>query len=74
MGTAHAAVALTAHRGGPLKGPLEQAPPRSRMHAYLERAPPRSTVHASLEQAPPRSRALRTRMPVPARGYGHLML
>jgi hypothetical protein len=86
-GTAHAAVAPVAHQGGPLKGPLEQAPPRSRMHAYLKRALPRSRVHAYLEwapprsrvrtyleRAPPRSRVLRTRMPVPARGYGHLML
>jgi hypothetical protein len=86
-GMAHAAVAPAAHRGGPLKEPLEQAPPRSRAHtslkrapphsrahAYLERAPPRSRVHAALEQAPPRSRALCTRTPVPIRGYGHLML
>jgi hypothetical protein len=54
--TAHAAVAPAAHQGGPLKGSLERAPPRSRMHAYLERAPPRSRVHAYLERAPPRSR------------------
>jgi hypothetical protein len=86
-GMAHAAVASVAHRGGPLKEPLEQAPPRSRAHtslkrapprsrahAYLERAPPRSRVHAALEQALPRSRALRTRTPVPIRVYGHLML
>jgi hypothetical protein len=32
---AHATVALTAHQGGPLKDPLEQAPPRSRAHASL---------------------------------------
>jgi hypothetical protein len=83
---AHAAVAPTAHQGGPLKDSLEQAPPRSRAHtslgwapprsrecAYLERALPRSRVRAALEQAPPRSRALRTRTPVPIRGYGHLM-
>jgi hypothetical protein len=31
--TAHAAGTPTAHRGGPLKDPLEQAPPRSRMRA-----------------------------------------
>jgi hypothetical protein len=49
-------VASAAHQGGPLKGPLEQAPPRSRVHASLERAPPRSRAHASLEWAPPRSR------------------
>jgi hypothetical protein len=86
-GMARATVALTAHQGGPLKDPLERAPPRSRAHtslgwalprsreyAYLERAPPRSRVRAALEQAPPRSRALRTRTPVPLRGYGHLML
>jgi hypothetical protein len=84
---AHAAVAQTAHQGGPLKDPLEQAPPRSRAHtslewalprsrvyAYLERAPPRSRVHVAPEQAPPRSRAPRTRTPVPIREYGHLML
>jgi hypothetical protein len=53
---AHAAVAPTAHRGGPVKGPLEQVPPRSRAHASLEQVPPRSRVHASLEQVPPRSR------------------
>jgi hypothetical protein len=33
QGRAHAAVAPTAHRDGPLKDPLEQAPPRSRAHA-----------------------------------------
>jgi hypothetical protein len=84
---AHSAVAPTAHQGGPLKDPLEQAPRRSRAHtslervpphsrvyAYLERAPPRSRVHAYPEQAPPRSRAPRTHTPVPIRGYGHLML
>jgi hypothetical protein len=60
-GTAHAAVAPAAHQGGPLKGPLEQAPPRSR-------------ARTSLERAPPHSRALYARTPVPARGYGHLML
>jgi hypothetical protein len=32
QGMAHIAVALTAHQGGPLKDPLEQAPPRSRAH------------------------------------------
>jgi hypothetical protein len=70
-----------AHRSGPLKGPLEQVPPRSRVHTSLERVPPHSRVHAPLERAPPRSRVhLRlarsspTRTPVPARGYGHLML
>jgi hypothetical protein len=84
---AHATVALTAHQGGPLKDPLEQAPPLSRAHASLgwapprsreyaclERAPPRSRVRAALEQALRRSRALRTRTPVPVRRYGHLML
>jgi hypothetical protein len=86
-GMAHATVALTAHQDGPLKDPLEQAPPRSRAHTSLEwapprsrvytsfkRAPPRSRVHiAALEVAPPHSRAPRTRTPVPVRGYGHLM-
>jgi hypothetical protein len=71
QGMAHAAVALTAHQSGPLKDPLEQAPPRSRGCAYLEQAPPRSRVRAALEQAPSRSRALRTRTPVPV--HGHLM-
>jgi hypothetical protein len=33
QGGAHAAVAPTAHQDGPLKDPLEQAPPRSRAHA-----------------------------------------
>jgi hypothetical protein len=87
QGMAHATVALTAHRSGPLKDPLEQASPRSRAHASpgrapsrsresasLERAPPRSRVRAALEQAPPRSRAFRARTPDPVRGYGHLML
>jgi hypothetical protein len=55
-GMARAAVALTAHQGGPLKDPLEQAPPRSRVHASLERAPPRSKGCASLGRAPPRSK------------------
>jgi hypothetical protein len=86
-GMAHATMAPTAQQGGPLKNPLEQAPPRSRArtslgwapprsreYAYLERAPPRSRVRAALEQASPRLRALRTRTPVPTRGYGHLML
>jgi hypothetical protein len=31
--TGHAARTPTAHRGGPLRDPLEQAPPRSRTHA-----------------------------------------
>jgi hypothetical protein len=81
QGVAHAAVAPTAHQGGPLKDPLEQAPPRSRAHAslgrapprsrgcaYLGRAPPRSRVRSALERAPPRSRALRTRAPALVRG------
>jgi hypothetical protein len=74
-------VVPAAHRSGPLKGPLEQVLPRSRVHASLERVPPRSRVHGPLERAPPRSRVrLRlardslTRTPIPARGYGHLML
>jgi hypothetical protein len=84
---AQAAVVPAVHQGSPLKGPLEQAlprlrvhasleraPPRSRVHVSLERDPPRSRVHSPLEQAPPRSRPFRTHTPVPARGYGHLML
>jgi hypothetical protein len=55
--TAHAAGAPTAHQGGPLEDPLEQASPRSRMRASIRRAPPRSRGCAYLEQAPPRSRA-----------------
>jgi hypothetical protein len=83
---AHATVALKAHQGGPLKDPLERAPPHSRAHtslgwapprsrecAYLEQAPPCSRVRAALDQGPPRSRVLRMRTPVPVRGYGHLM-
>jgi hypothetical protein len=54
--TAHAAEAPTAHQGGPLEDPLEQASPRSRMRASLGRAPPRSRGCAYLEQAPPRPR------------------
>jgi hypothetical protein len=56
-------VAPAAHQGGPLKGPLEQAPPRSRVNASLERAPPRSRVHSPLEassaslEAPPHAHA-----------------
>jgi hypothetical protein len=49
-------VVPTAQRSGPVKGSLEQAPPRSRAHAPLERAPSRSRVHDSLERATPRSR------------------
>jgi hypothetical protein len=71
----------TAHQSGPLKGPLERVPPRSRVHTSLEQVPPRSRVHGPLERAPPRSRVhLRlargfcTRTSIPARGYGHLML
>jgi hypothetical protein len=82
--TAHAAETPTAHQGGPLEDPLEQALPRSRMRAslrrapprsrgcaYLEQAPPRSRVRSALERGPPCSRALRTRAPAPVRG--HLM-
>jgi hypothetical protein len=84
---AHATVVPTTHQGGPLKDPLEQAPPcsrahtslewappRSRVYAYLEGAPPRSRVHTAPEQASPRSRAPRTHALVPTREYGHLML
>jgi hypothetical protein len=49
-------VAPASHRSGPVKGSLEQVPPRSRAHAPLERVPPRSRAHAPLERAPPRSR------------------
>jgi hypothetical protein len=79
--TAHAAEAPTAHQGGPLEDPLEQASPRSRMraslgrapsrsrgYAYLEQAPPRSRVRFALELGPPHSRALRTRAPAPVHG------
>jgi hypothetical protein len=81
---AHDAEAPTAHQGGPLEDPLEQAsphsrmrvplgraPPRSRGCAYLERAPPRLRVRSALERGPPRSREPRTRAPAPVRG--HLM-
>jgi hypothetical protein len=84
---AHAAVVSTAHQGGPLVDPLEQAPPRSRAHASLGRAlprsrenaslewaPPRSMVRAALEQAPPRSRAFRARTPVPVRAFNVLTI
>jgi hypothetical protein len=71
----------TAHQSGPLKGPLERVPPRSRVHTSLEEVPPHSRVHDSLERAPPHSRVhLRlargfcTRMSAPAHGYEHLML
>jgi hypothetical protein len=37
-------VGPAARRSGPVKGPLEQVPPRSRVHASLERVPPRSRV------------------------------
>jgi hypothetical protein len=72
---AHAAEAPTAHQGGPLEDPLEQAsprsraraslgqaPPRSRGCAYLEQAPPRSRVRSALERGPLRSRALRAQL------------
>jgi hypothetical protein len=61
-------VVPAAHWNGPLKGPLERVPPRSRVHGPLERAPPRSRVRLRL------ARDSLTRTPVPARGYGHLML
>jgi hypothetical protein len=84
QGMAHAAVAPTAHQGGPPEDPLEQASPRSRVHAslgralprsrggaYLKQAPPRSRVRSALERGPPRSRALLTHAPTPVRE--HLM-
>jgi hypothetical protein len=49
-------VAPAAHRSGPIKGPLEQVPPRSRANTSLEQVPPRSRANASLERALPRSR------------------
>jgi hypothetical protein len=55
--TAHAAGTPTAHQGGPLEDPFEQAPSRSRMRVPLGQAPPRSRGCASLERAPPRLRA-----------------
>jgi hypothetical protein len=64
----------TAHRSGPVKGSLEQAPPRSRVHVSLERASPRSRVHASLEQAPPHSRGHASLERVPPRSRAHLRL
>jgi hypothetical protein len=45
------------HWSGPIKGPLEQVPPRSRANASLERVLPRSRANTSLERVPPRSRA-----------------
>jgi hypothetical protein len=60
-GMARTAVVPATRRSGPLKGPLEQVRPRSRVHASLERAPPRSRVHGPLEWVPPRSRPPRTR-------------
>jgi hypothetical protein len=74
QGMTHATIALTAHRSGPLKDPLEEASPRSRASASLGRAPSRSRESASLERAPPRSRAFHARTPDPVRGYRHLML
>jgi hypothetical protein len=78
QGTAHAAGTSTTHQGGPLEDPLEQASPRSRVHASLgrapsrsrgcsslERAPPRSRVRPALDRGPPRSRAPRTHTPAP---------
>jgi hypothetical protein len=55
QGTAHDVVTPTAHQGGPLEDPLEQAPPRSRVHASLGQTPSRSRGCACLERAPPRS-------------------
>jgi hypothetical protein len=68
--TAHAAGTPTAHQGGPLSNPLEQAPPCSRTRATSGGAPPRSRGNTSLERAPPRSRARSTSGGFrPARGY-----
>jgi hypothetical protein len=67
-------VVPTAHRSGPVKGSLEQAPPRSRAHVPLERAPSRSRVHDSLERAPPRSRVHASLERAPPRSRVHLRL
>jgi hypothetical protein len=61
-------VVPTAHQSSPVKGSLEQAPSRSRVHTSLERAPPRSRVHTSLERAPPRSR-VHLRLEAPSRAH-----
>jgi hypothetical protein len=47
----------TARRSGPVKGSLEQAPPRSRVYTPLERAPPRSRVRLRLARGLPRTHA-----------------
>jgi hypothetical protein len=49
--------APTAQQSGPVKGSLEQAPPRSRVYDSLERAPPRSTVRLRLARGLPRTHA-----------------
>jgi hypothetical protein len=50
-------VAPTARRSGPVKGSLEQAPPRSRVYAPLEWAPPHSRVRLRLARGLPRTPA-----------------
>jgi hypothetical protein len=67
-------VAPAAHRSGPIKGPLEQVPPRSRAHASLERVPPRSRANSSLERVPPRSRAHASLERVPPRSRANSSL
>jgi hypothetical protein len=57
---AHTAAVPAAHLSGLVKGPLEQVPPRSRVHTSLEQVPPRSRVHGPLERGPPRSRVPHT--------------
>jgi hypothetical protein len=63
QGRAHAAVASTAHQDGPLKDPLEQAPPRSRAHAS-PRAGSASLEGARLPSS--RLRLARGRTPPPS--------
>jgi hypothetical protein len=68
QGMPHIAVAPTAHQGGPLKDPLEQAPPRSRAHdrpragsAPFEGVRLSRAGSASLEGAPHAHACSRTR-------------
>jgi hypothetical protein len=56
-----------AHQSGPIKGPLEQVPPRSRANTSLERVPPSSRARTPLERVPPRSRANTSLERVPPR-------
>jgi hypothetical protein len=54
--TAHAAGTPTAHLDGPLRSPLGQAPPRSRVHSSLGGLRPVRGATLLLARAPPRSR------------------